>query len=273
LRARRSLSQNFLVDPNLQQKVADALEAGRDDTVLEVGPGHGELTRHLVGRVARLVLVEKDDRLAEELEARWGERDEIRIVRGDALEIDLADLVEPPYRVLSNVPYGITSPLLFRFLALTPPPARIVVTVQREVGHRIVAAPGTRDYGSLSVGVQVRARARIAFGVSRQAFRPVPDVESVTVVLDPDPERIRALPARELRRLTRAAFGWRRKQIQKILRSAPGLGLGREGARALCESLGLDPRVRPAEIPPDLYVAMARLLRRTEAAEGHGEGR
>ncbi len=260
MRARRSLSQNFLVDPNLQRKVVDALGAEAGDTVLEVGPGHGELSEHLVGRVARLVLVEKDDALAAELKARWGGRGDVALVHGDALEMDLAALVEPPYRVLSNVPYGITSPLLFRFLALSPSPERIVVTVQREVGERITAEPGSRAYGSLSVGVQVRASARIAFAVSRRAFRPVPDVESVTVVLEPDPDRLARLPARELRRLTRAAFGWRRKQMQKILRSAPDLGLGREETEALLREVGVDPRSRPEELAPERFVELARRL-------------
>jgi 16S rRNA (adenine1518-N6/adenine1519-N6)-dimethyltransferase len=263
LKARRSLSQNFLVDPNLQQKIVDALEAEPADTVLEVGPGHGELSAHLVGRVARLVLVEKDDQLAEALAVRWSGRDDVEVVHGDALEADLAGRVASPYRVLSNLPYGITTPLLFRFLALAPAPVRIVVTVQKEVGERIVAGPGSRDFGSLSVGVQTRAEARIAFPVSRNAFRPVPDVESVTVVLDPDPERIAALPEPGLRRLTRAAFGWRRKQMQKILRSAPGLALGRERAESLCGSLGLDPRSRPEQVPPELFVALARRLEET----------
>lgn len=260
MKARRSLSQNFLVDPNLQRKVVDALEAGAADTVLEVGPGHGELSRHLVGRVARLVLVEKDDDLAAELAGRWSDREDVEVVQGDALDEDLSARVAPPYRVLSNLPYGITTPLLFRFLELDPAPVRIVVTVQKEVGERMVAGPGSRDYGSLSVGVQTRARARIAFAVSRGAFRPVPDVESVTVVLDPDPERIAALPEPALRRLTRAAFGWRRKQLQKILRSAPGLALGRERAESLCRALGLDPRIRPEQVPPEQFVAMARRL-------------
>jgi 16S rRNA (adenine1518-N6/adenine1519-N6)-dimethyltransferase len=260
VKARRSLSQNFLVDPNLQRKVVDALEAAPGDEVLEVGPGHGELTRHLVGRVRRLVLVEKDDALAADLALRWGHREDVEVVHGDALEVELDGWVAPPYRVLSNLPYGITTPLLFRFLALDPPPARIAVTVQAEVGERIVAAPGSRDYGSLSVGVQARAEARIAFPVSRNAFRPVPDVESVTVVLDPDPARIASLPEPALRRLTRAAFGWRRKQLQKILRSAPGLALGRERAEALCRAQGLDPRARPEQVPPERFVAMARAL-------------
>lgn len=261
-RPKRSLSQNFLEDPNLQRKIVDALEVRPGETVLEVGAGHGELSRHLVGEADLLVLVEKDDDLARGLEQRWGGRDDVRVVHGDALELELLDPVPSgrPYRVLSNLPYAVTSPLLFRFLALRPPPVRIVVTVQKEVAERLVAEPGGGDYGSLTVGVQTRAGARLAFDVSRHAFRPVPEVESATVVLDPDPERIDALPEGTLRRLTRAAFSRRRKQLQKILRSAPVYDLDRAAAVALCRDMGLDPRVRPERLSPEQFVELARRL-------------
>lgn len=261
-RPKRSLSQNFLVDPNLQRKVVEELEARPEEAVLEVGPGHGELSEHLLGRVHLLVLVEKDRELAAGLGRRWGERADVRVVEGDALEVDLGALLPPerPYRVLSNLPYAVTSPLLFRFLALRPPPVRIVVTVQREVAERIVAEPGGRDYGALSVGVRARGRATMAFTVGRKAFRPVPDVESAVVRIEPEPEAIAELDEEALRRLTRAAFGRRRKQLQKILRSAPEYGLERAEAEAICRELDLDPRVRPEGLAPAEFVALADRL-------------
>lgn len=261
-RPKRSLSQNFLVDPNLQRKIVEALEVEPGEAVLEIGAGHGELSRHLVGRVDALVLIEKDDALAAGLRERWGGRPDVTVVHGDALELDLsADLpADRPYRILSNLPYAVTSPLLFRILSLEPPPRRAVVTVQREVGERLAAEPGTGAYGSLTVGVRVRADVRIAFGVSRQAFRPVPDVESVTVVLEPEPERMARVPEPGLRRLTRAAFSRRRKQLQTILRSSPEYGLDRAEATALCEELGVEPRIRPERLPPEAFIALAELL-------------
>ncbi|MDX1579951.1 MAG: 16S rRNA (adenine(1518)-N(6)/adenine(1519)-N(6))-dimethyltransferase RsmA [Gemmatimonadota bacterium] len=269
-RPKRSLSQNFLVDPNLQRKIVSALDAGPGDAVLEIGPGHGELSRHLVGEVDPLVVVEKDDDLAELLRQRWASRSDVRVVHGDALEVDLLETLpaDRPYRVLSNLPYAVTSPLLFRVLGLDPPARRIVVTVQKEVGVRLAAEPGTGAYGSLTVGVQARATVRLAFDVSRHAFRPVPDVESATVVIDPDPERIRSLPEPGLRRLTRAAFGRRRKQLQTILRSAPEYALDRPAADALCRRLGVDPRVRPERLSPEQFVRLAELLGGGAAEEG-----
>ena len=260
-RAKRSLGQNFLVDPNLQRKIVDELAAGTDDVVLEVGPGHGELSRHLVGAVHRLVLVEKDRALAAELEARWGGDISITIVAGDALEIDLSGFHEEgrDLRVLSNVPYNITSPLIFALLDIRPPPRRLVLTVQREVAERIVAGPGSRTYGALSVGVQAVADARLAFAVGKRAFRPVPDVESAALVIDPSPERMRTVDTQALRTVTRALFGRRRKQIQKIFRTAPELA-SRVDAAELPARIGASPTDRPEALSPEQFIAIATAL-------------
>lgn len=269
-RPKRSLSQNFLVDPNLQRKIVGELDAGPGDAVLEIGPGHGELTRHLVGHVGKLTVVEKDERLAAELAARWGR--EIRVVTGDALELELGSLIraEPRSLVLSNLPYGITTPLLFRFLDLEPPARRIVVTVQKEVGERLAARPGSRAYGALTVGVQARADVQIAFDVGRGAFRPVPDVDSACVRIQPVPGRLPAGLEPSLRTLTRAAFGWRRKQIQKILRASPELELEAERVEELCEGLGLRPRARPEDLSPDDFLRLAAALAAPEAGPAAG---
>lgn len=261
-RAKRSLSQNFLIDPNLQRKTVSELRAGAGDVVLEIGPGHGELTQHLIGHAHRIVVVEKDDALARALSARWKDRAELVVHCGDALDMRLADLAEPdrPLRILSNVPYGITSPLLFAILAIRPAAARIVVTVQKEVAERIVAMPGTRAYGALSVGVQAVADARIAFGVARTAFRPVPGVDSAVVRIEPDPRRMEEVDADSLRALTRAAFSRRRKQLQKILRSSPELRLDARETAEVCETLDIDPRSRPEELGPATFVRLAEVV-------------
>ncbi|MFQ5679611.1 MAG: 16S rRNA (adenine(1518)-N(6)/adenine(1519)-N(6))-dimethyltransferase RsmA [Gemmatimonadota bacterium] len=261
-RAKRSLGQNFLVDPNLQRKVVEALEAEASDTVLEIGPGHGELSSRLLGRVSRLVLVEKDDALAADLRRRWGDREDVNVVWGDALRVELEALLPRTgaYRLLSNLPYNVASPLLFRFLELRPAPARMLVTVQREVAARITARPGTKTYGALSVGVQARATAEVVFPIARKAFRPVPEVDSAVVLVLPDAARLADLPGPALRRLTRAAFSRRRKQWQKILREAPEYGLGREVVERLFRELDLDPRARPETLPPERFVELARAL-------------
>lgn len=270
VRPKRSLSQNFLVDHNIRRKLIEALAPAPGDTVLEVGPGHGELSELLVGQVARLVLVEKDDRLAPELAARWADRPEVEIVHGDALEVDLSVLAASQrtdsavaeageLRLISNVPYAITSPLLFRLLDVRPLAARIVVLVQQEVADRITAAPGGKEYGALTVGVQIRAGAEQAFGVSRGCFRPVPNVDSAAVVLTPREGPSQA-ELEAVRRLVRAAFSRRRKQLRTILRSAPGYGLTRDEADAVLGELGILPRARPETLAPEEFLALAARL-------------
>lgn len=272
--AKRSLSQNFLVDRHLRRKIVDCLEAGPADRVLEVGPGHGELSELLVGGVARLVLVEKDDRLAPLLRERWYGREDVRIVHADALSIDLAALApgSGPLRVISNLPYSITTPLLFRFLDLRPLPVRIVVLVQQEVANRITAEPGSKAYGALTVGVRVLAEARIAFAVGRRAFRPVPRVDSAVVVIDPrpgpPPEDLAAL-----RVLTRAAFSRRRKQMRRILRDAPEYGLEAREAEGFLAAAGIAPGARPETVPPEVLLDLARRLAlRARSAERGEDG-
>jgi len=259
--AKRSLSQNFLIDPNLQRKIVGELEAEPSDVVLEIGPGHGELSQHLVGAVERLILVEKDRTLVSELQRRWPDRDDVIVVEGDALKVDLRALVGPErvLRVISNVPYNITSPLLFSFLGFRPSAARMVLTVQREVAERVVAKPGSKVYGALSVGVQAIADARLRFHIQPRAFRPVPDVESSVLRIDPDPDRVRSVDPHQLRALTRACFNRRRKQLQKILRTAPELSF-RGDVEPFLNDLEIDPRARPEALDAATFVRLSEAL-------------
>lgn len=274
VRAKRSLSQNFLVDRNLRRRIVERLEAGSGDRVLEIGPGHGELSELLVGEVRELVLVEKDDRLAPLLAERWGARTDVRVVHADALEADLSSLVagDAPVRVISNLPYAITTPLLFRFLEIRPLAERIVVLVQLEVARRIAAEPGSKAYGALTVGVRAVADARFAFPVGRRAFRPVPDVDSAVVVIDPRPRPPPDRDLEALRTLTRAAFGRRRKQIRRILRDAPEFSLAPEAAEEVLAAVGVAPGARPETIPVETLLALARRLRSRADDAGRGGG-
>jgi 16S rRNA (adenine1518-N6/adenine1519-N6)-dimethyltransferase len=261
--AKRSLSQNFLIDPNIRRKLVAELAAGEDDAVLEVGPGHGELSDLLAGRVADLALVEKDDRLAADLVRRFAGRDDVRVLHADALDVDLAALLGSSGRtghVISNLPYAITSPLIFRFLEIRPPPKRMVLLVQREVADRIVASPGGRTYGALSVGVQARARSRIAFGVGRRAFRPIPAVDSAAVVIEPRPDSPTPAELERLRTLTRVAFSRRRKQLRRILRSAPEYSLSLAEADLVLGEIGIAPDSRPETLTPEEFVLLSGRL-------------
>ncbi|MGK7312181.1 MAG: 16S rRNA (adenine(1518)-N(6)/adenine(1519)-N(6))-dimethyltransferase RsmA [Candidatus Longimicrobiales bacterium M2_2A_002] len=266
MRARRSLGQNFLVDPNLQRKIVDAVEPGPDDTVIEIGPGQGALTDRLAGAAGRLVAVELDDRLAEDLARRFDDDPSVSIIHADFLEWEPGDLATRETRVVGNIPYNITSPLLFRLLEWRPAPERIVVMVQREVADRILAEPGEKAYGALTVGVRAVADVERLFHVGRAAFRPVPGVDSTVLEIRPRGEQPDEADfdraAGRLRALTRAAFGLRRKQLQKILRIAPGYGLDPEAAEAVLAEVGVEPAARPETLDPDTFVALADALAR-----------
>ncbi|MYI46689.1 MAG: ribosomal RNA small subunit methyltransferase A [Gemmatimonadetes bacterium] len=262
-RPKRSLGQNFLVDPNLQRKIAGAVLAGEDEPVLEIGPGRGALTAHLVERGVRLTVVELDDELAAELATRYETEPRVTVVHGDVLSLELASPGGDWGRttVVGNIPYNITTPIIFRLLQL-PYPRDIVLTVQAEVAARILAGPGTRTYGALSLGVGLHARASRICKVPRSAFRPIPRVDSVAMRITPhSPPRLTRSAAARVRVLTRAAFSWRRKQLGTILARHPDLNCPRDLIEGVLTELGLVPTLRPERLSPDDFMALAAALR------------
>lgn len=264
VRPRKSLGQSFLHDPAVQRRIVDALDPHPDDEVLEIGPGSGALTRHIAGAVRRLVAVELDERLAGALQHELGGVPGVDIVHADILDVALHDVAQDVARlkVIGNIPYNITTPLLFHLLEPRPRPALIVIMVQREVADRILADPGEKAYGALSVGVRAVASARRLFDVGRGAFRPAPAVDSTVLrILPHRPPAISPEDESALRTLTRIAFGRRRKQLQKILRSAPEYGIGVDRIAEMTAAVGLDPAQRPETLSPDEFIALARSLR------------
>lgn len=261
-RPKRSLGQNFLVDPNLQRKIAAAVAAGEDDPVLEIGAGRGALTGHLAERGVRLTAVELDDELAPKLASRYEGNPRVVVVHGDVLSLDLPALAGdwPRTAVVGNIPYNITTPIIFRLLRL-PYPRDIVLTVQAEVAGRILAGPGTRTYGALSVGVALHATASRICKVPRSAFRPVPRVDSVALRITPrSPPRLTPAAAARVRVLTRAAFSWRRKQLGSILARHPDLHLRRDVVERVLGGRSLSPALRPEQLSPEDFVAIAAAL-------------
>lgn len=272
-RAKKSLGQNFLVDGNIQRRIADAITPSPDDEVMEIGPGRGALTRHLAGRVRRLVLVELDNELAARLTAEFAGDPSVELIHRDVLEVPLEEVSADPggLKVIGNIPYNITTPILFSLLERRPRPREIVLMVQREVADRILAPHGNKAYGALAVGVRAVADAERVLNVSRSAFRPVPDVESTVVRIVPhDPPRLDERVEGDLRVLTRAAFGQRRKQFQRILRDA--YRLDADAIAELERELGVDLRDRPETFAPEGFVALARALRARGVTVGGAAG-
>jgi 16S rRNA (adenine1518-N6/adenine1519-N6)-dimethyltransferase len=243
---RKSLGQHFLNDRRILERIADALELTGSETVLEIGPGRGSLSDVLVSRAKRLVLIEYDRALAALLRERYANTPSVEVVEADVLTVNLGAVAGGPYCLVGNVPYYITTPILFH--ALEPPrPERAVYLVQREVADRIVASPGTKEYGALSVNVQALAHAKMMFRVAPGSFQPPPKVESAVVRIEPrsDPA-IDAAHEENFRRFVIDTFSMRRKQMRRILRSL--LHLDVERADALLANAGVDGDARPESL-------------------------
>jgi 16S rRNA (adenine1518-N6/adenine1519-N6)-dimethyltransferase len=270
LRARHRLSQNFLADIDVLDAILAEAAPTPGRRVLEIGPGLGLLTAGLLDAGAAVTAVELDRGLAAFLREQFAESlgiaessgpdapGALRLIEGDALDQDLVDLVTPPYDVVANLPYHITSPILHALLGQAPRPERSVLMVQREVAERIAAPPGRMSY--LSVFVQYHARVRIAFRVPPTAFEPEPAVESAVIVVEPFDADDRLDPESEdgLWRLVQAAFRERRKMIHNVLaRQLPVEGTRVMQALAEC---GIDPDRRPQTLAVGEWLALREAL-------------
>jgi len=257
LRAKRSLGQNFLLNLNLTARIARAAGPLEGVDVIEIGPGPGGLTRALLAQKARRVIaVERDQRALgalTEIAAHYPGR--LEVVATDALAFDARPrLGSAPARIVANLPYNIATVLLVSWLAAEPWPPwydRLVLMFQREVAERIVAGPGSKSYGRLSVLAGWRCQARILFDIAASAFVPQPKVTSSVVSLVPRPD---PLPCRRsaLERVTEAAFGQRRKMLRQSLKA-----LGHDPL-ALLAAAGIEPTARAEDIPVDGFAALAR---------------
>ena len=259
LNAKKSLGQNFLFDLNLASRIARSAGPLAGVTVVEVGPGPGGLTRALLALgAAKVVAVERDERAIaalQEIAALYPGR--LDIVSADALTFDPAPhLPSTPARIIANLPYNIATALLIGWLSIEPWPPwydAAVLMFQREVAERIVAAPGSKDYGRLSVLVQWRCEARIMFDVNAAAFVPPPKVTSSLVRIVPRTAPL-ACERKLLERVTQAAFGQRRKMLRQSLKSLGADTLG------LIAQAGLDPTSRAEDISVAGFVALAQAL-------------
>jgi len=265
VRAATSLGQRFLVDRAVLRAIVDAAELSPDDDVLEVGPGPGVLTAALAERVRSVTAVEVDPRMVALLEETLAAHRNVRVVQADALKVDLLGIgPRPSTRIVANLPYQITTPLLERFLADDRRPPLVVVLVQLEVARRMAAtAEDARERGYLSVFTQSFAVPRIVRRVPARAFRPAPRVDSAVVLLRTRPRPAFAPLAQEpFLRLVSDVFRHRRKQ----LRSALGheAGLDRDRATAVLATAGIAPERRPETLSVEEWVALARAIGRPE---------
>ena len=255
LSASKALGQNFILDRQLLARIAAVPGNLEGQTVYEVGPGPGGLTRALLDAGASVVAVERDRRCIPaltELEREFEDR--LRIVEADALKVDERELAGIGAHVVANLPYNVGTALLLKWLVGDWPPwwRSLTLMFQKEVADRIVAVPGNDAYGRLSVAAQWRSRPRIAMGVKRSAFVPPPRVTSAIVHIVPA-EQPAGVQPKVIERLTEAAFGQRRKMLRSSLKQLPG-------ALQAAESLGIDTRRRAETLSVEEWVKLARAL-------------
>jgi len=270
LRPNKSLGQSFLIDRNVLERIVAAAELAADDTVLEVGAGMGTLTREIAKAARRVLAVELDRGLLAVLAETVGTLQNVTVVPGDVLKLDLVALLRQEgvstAKVIANLPYYITTPALAAFIQLARAAkpmlvALIVVLVQKEVAARLAAAPGTDEYGALSVMAQYHAQVELVATVSRNVFLPAPKVDSSIVRL-----RVRDHPPVDVadERLffdvVKAAFGQRRKTLANALAGASGLRLGRAEAGALLSRVEIDPSRRGETLSIAEFAVVANAL-------------
>jgi 16S rRNA (adenine1518-N6/adenine1519-N6)-dimethyltransferase len=249
IRAKKELGQHFLVDENILGVIGRLADLRDDDVVLEIGPGRGVLTRYLADRVALVHAVELDRSLEEQLP----QRENVRVLWGDALALDLRDLEPPPRKLVSNLPYNVATPIVVESLDGLPELASWCVMVQREVADRFFAEPSTKAYGAVSVLLQLATERTGFHAVSREVFRPRPNVESALVAF----RRIGALDP-QVKHVVEASFAHRRKTLPNSVALA-GLA-SRERAEDALRAIGRETNVRAEALAPHEFVALAKGL-------------
>jgi 16S rRNA (adenine1518-N6/adenine1519-N6)-dimethyltransferase len=251
--AKKHLGQNFLYDPSLLTKIIDAADLSGNDTVVEIGPGPGRLTRLLADAVKKVIAVELDEALYERLRSEFVGYRNVELIHGDAMKFPYENV--GTFKVVSNIPYYITTPIVFRLLEAKGNLESMTLTIQKEVAERIAAAPGGKDYGVLSIMVQYHAMPEMQFIIPKEAFRPAPKVDSAVLYM-----KILEKPSVEVEdeemffRVVKTAFSQRRKTLSNSLKGFGG------NIKELLTAAGIDPGRRPETLSLEEFARLSDLL-------------
>jgi 16S rRNA (adenine1518-N6/adenine1519-N6)-dimethyltransferase len=270
IRPTKSLGQNFLVDSNILDIIARAAQLRPDDIIVEIGPGLGSLTTRLVSHAQLVIAVEKDARLHAWLRQQFAAAPNLQLLCADALEVpikhsasfsgvrsDQLCLPDDQFKVVANLPYSISSPLLERFVENAPRPTLMTLTLQREMAERLAATPASKQYGALTLFTQLYYHVTVEHIVSPRCFYPAPDVESAVVTLDRRESRTHLSSNAPFKPLVRAAFSQRRKMLRKLLLQSEGLRLDAERIDAAFEKLGIAATARGEELSLERFIELA----------------
>jgi len=259
----KRLGQHFLVDRNILNKVIRTAQVEKDDVVLEVGPGLGEMTLALASQVKRVIAIEIDSKLVAILENKMRDNPNVEVVKGDILKVDFNQFLKKeghPIKVVANLPYQITTPLLFHFIESKEAFSTFTLMLQKEVAERMVAPPGGKDYGPLSIFIQLFLNISIRFFIKPSAFFPPPKVESAVVhMVWKERPMIETNDEEWFKRVVKACFGYRRKTLANALKHSE-LTLP-ESIELKMEEIGIDPRRRPETLTIPEFVSLAKVLK------------
>jgi 16S rRNA (adenine1518-N6/adenine1519-N6)-dimethyltransferase len=251
--AKRRLGQHFLFDPEILRKIIHAAELTENDTVIEVGPGPGRLTRLLSEHVKKVIAIELDAALYEKLRAEFSGTSSVDIIHGDALKFFYEDIGD--FKAVGNIPYYITTPLIFRLLDAKETVKSMTLTMQKEVAERIVAIPGSKEYGVLSIMAQYHTLPKLKFIIQKESFRPVPRVDSavvhMTVLTAPS---VPVINEQLLFTIVRTAFAQRRKMLGNSLKPFG------KNIRELLTDAGIDPARRPETVSMNEFATLSDIL-------------
>ena len=260
----KSLGQNFLIDDNIVDKIVAGAGIGPSDKIIEVGPGIGTLTREMASRAGALMAVEIDKNLIPILTDTLGDFENVKIVNEDIIKADIRGLIDEnlsggPVKLVANLPYYITTPIIMRFLEENINVTDIVVMVQKEVAERMNAQPGGKDFGALSVAVQYYCDTEIVVKVPRHLFVPQPNVDSIVIALRIRPERKYKVDDEDLYfKVVKAAFGQRRKTL---LNSISSMGnLSKDQVKEALEEAGIDPKRRGETLSLDEFAILSNVI-------------
>jgi len=269
LRLTKSLGQNFLNDENIVKKIVDAADLDKDTLVVEIGPGIGSMTRELAQRSAGVAAIEIDKHLIPALHDNLSEYTNIDIINNDVMKADITAIISEhmvkynakSVKVVANLPYYITTPIIMRFLEEVSGVDAMVFMVQKEVAQRMVSGPGTKDYGALSVAVQFYCKPQILFDVPPHCFIPQPEVHSTIIRLDILKEPSVKVDDKELYfKIVKASFGQRRKTLVNSLSNAGFLKKDKEQLKRILEDMGLKENVRGEVLSVQQFGELSNLL-------------
>lgn len=261
----KKYGQNFLIDPHVLEKIVDAAQITGEDCVLEIGPGIGTMTQYLAESAREVVAVEIDRALIPILKDTLSAYDNVTVINEDIMKVDIQRLVQErnqgrPIKVVANLPYYITTPIIMNLLEKNVPLQSITIMVQKEVAERMQVGPGTKDYGALSLAVQYYARPEVVANVPANCFMPRPNVDSSVIRLTRYPQPpVEVADERYMFAVIRASFNQRRKTLANGL--ANGMGISREQVTEALEKMGLSPTIRGEALTLEQFALLSNLLK------------